>query len=1520
MPFTINADGGFSYDPRGVFDWLTVGAAATDTFLYTMVDGSLTLANDDAFAVLADSTNNLLAVLANDAALAGLGGQLRVTAVGPPDHGGAVSINADSTGLAYSPQVNFAGVETFQYTIEDSQGGYDTAIVRVTVIVPVLNGNLAANDDRFTVARGTSASLPVLLNDNVAPASGDTLTVVELGAPSRGGTVALTGTGPNNSIIYTPVPSISQSFPYLETFTYTLTGGGSARSTATVTVTVLDRNGSLPVNDDVFTILAGGGNNILDVIVNDRVIPGTSTNLVIMGLQTNGISGTVSINPSRTRLLYAPPAGATRHVEPVFRYVLADGSGGTATGQVSVTVVPDGLNANADFFTAARNSTNTLLVLANDNVLPNLGQSLFITTIGLGTNAPNQGGQVTIGASGKSLVYAPANGFTGEETFAYEITDGTLARAQARVKVAVQNRTGAANVNPDVFSVSRDSSNTVLRVLQNDNVQPDTRERLAIISLTVPGQGGLAAIAGSVPNQVVLYTPPRGFVGEETLAYSVSDGRGGTGTATLKVRVGGLAAQNDRFTVLAGSNGNALDVLANDRLLPNGTPSRPIFGVSPTDRGGAVQINGSGTALLYTPAAGFTGLESFSYQVSDDTGGLITGNVVVSVLPAGTDRDTSEVTITIHGINDPPVIAGATGGLQITDKQTVQPFSGVAITDVDEYGRQPLTVTVSLDDAAKGVFVNLGGFVKSAPGVYTFSGIGAAASAAIQALVFDPTENRIPVPNTEITVFTIGVDDGYISSPVTNRATTVAVTAVNDPPVIAGTVAGLTVYHYAPLRLFAGVTITEVDDLTLQPLRVTVTVSDPTHGYLTSLDGFTNAGDCVYTLGATAGVAAANATLALNNLLFVPTASNRVVSGTSELTGFSIQVEDGFAGSVTDSRTTAIALHEFVAKLLASDGASGDGLGTAAAATRDVVVIGAPQDDDNGMNSGSVYVYVRQIGPPEQWLLARKIVPPGGAAGDAFGTAVAIDGDTIAVGAPLARGTRTSGSAFIFTRSAPGSTNWSFVVKIAPADGDSGDEFGSAVSVRGDFLAVGSRLDDDFGTSSGSVYIYGRNQGGANKWGQVKKVLPLDSTGGDQFGCAVSLSGEMLAVGAPFKAQNGTNSGAAYLFARTQGGANNWGQLQKLLPSDELSGDNFGWTLSLDAQTLAVGSPRNDQLGNDSGAAYVFSRGPEGTNVWAQVRKLTPVQVLNNDQFGYAVSVSRDKVLVGMPFSGLNNQSRFGSALVYMRDQGGTNNWGLVQILERSDPENNDQFGYAVALAQNTVVVGNPLDDDRGTDSGSAYVYRLKFNNPPLLALPIPNQVAFVNTPFAYTLSPRTFADVDYGDTLALSASAISTPAPAWLSFNPATATFSGTPGTPAIYTNRVTATDEDGASVSNVFTLIVMAGASGSPSPQQLWSSTSFGPAAVAEAGQESAVWGDNADPDEDGQSNLQEYLFGTDPLLAGTIQFKCGFSSSDSLSRSAHSVLKLGFQLNCSWAARAISPVFAATRLACPRRGWPI
>ncbi|REJ76430.1 MAG: hypothetical protein DWQ47_12560 [Acidobacteria bacterium] len=389
-------------------------------------------------------------------------------------------------------------------------------------------------------------------------------------------------------------------------------------------------------------------------------------------------------------------------------------------------------------------------------------------------------------------------------------------------------------------------------------------------------------------------------------------------------------------------------------------------------------------------------------------------------------------------------------------------------------------------------------------------------------------------------------------------------------------------------------------------------------------------------------------------------------------------------------------------KLEASDAAMGDVFGSAVSISGDTVLVGAPNDDDGGADSGSAYSFQDVEGI---WTETAKSIASDPAATDGFGSSVSISGDTAVAGAPLDDDSGAdSGSAYVFKRNTGGADGWAQADKLTASDAGAGDNFGTSVSVNVDTIVVGSPLDDDAGADSGSAYIFKRNEGGAESWGEVEKLTATDAASDDQFGSSVSVSTDTVAVGAFGNSDAGSESGSAYVFARNAGGTDNWGEVQKLTASDAAADDQFGISVSVSGGTIVVGSHFDDDSGSESGSAYVFLRNQGGVDNWGELQKLTASDAAATDNFGRSVSISGDTLVVGAHLDD-DTASESGSAYVFTRNEGGVDNWGQLQKLVASDAAMDDNFGYSVSISGDTVVVGAYGNDDAGAESGSAYVF-----------------------------------------------------------------------------------------------------------------------------------------------------------------------------------------------------------------------
>ncbi len=372
-------------------------------------------------------------------------------------------------------------------------------------------------------------------------------------------------------------------------------------------------------------------------------------------------------------------------------------------------------------------------------------------------------------------------------------------------------------------------------------------------------------------------------------------------------------------------------------------------------------------------------------------------------------------------------------------------------------------------------------------------------------------------------------------------------------------------------------------------------------------------------------------------------------------------------------------------KLLASDGAAWDIFGNCVAIDGDTALIGAPWDDDNGADSGSVYVFTRT---DTTWTQQAKLLASDGETGDNFGYSISLSGDTALIGAKTDDDNGLdSGSAYIFIRS---DTTWTQQGKLLASDGAVEDYFGYSVSLSGDTALIGVPYDDIDDIDYGSAYVFTRTD---TTWTQEAKLIASDGGWSDQFGNSVSISGDTALIGAHWDITNEFHAGSAYVFTRT---GTTWTEQQKLFASDGSLDDTFGVSVSLDGDTALIGAFGDDDVGGESGSAYIFIR---SDTTWTLQKKILASDGAPQHYFGVSVSLSGDTTLIGT----YNN-----SAYVFTRT--GTT-WTQQQKLLASD--NGDSFGQTISLDGGTALIGARYDDDLGSYSGSAYVFA-KENQPPI--------------------------------------------------------------------------------------------------------------------------------------------------------------------------------------------------------------
>ena len=361
--------------------------------------------------------------------------------------------------------------------------------------------------------------------------------------------------------------------------------------------------------------------------------------------------------------------------------------------------------------------------------------------------------------------------------------------------------------------------------------------------------------------------------------------------------------------------------------------------------------------------------------------------------------------------------------------------------------------------------------------------------------------------------------------------------------------------------------------------------------------------------------------------------------------------------------------------------------GTSVALHGDTMVVGGESDDGNGINVGAAYVFVKSA---DVWRKAAKLTASDGAAGDWFGNSVAVDGDTVVIGANRedgddgSGGIVQSGSAYVFVKPVTGWTDVTETAKLTASDGATNDHLGSDVAVSGATVVVGAPQDDTGnGTDAGSVYVFVKPSTGWTDTTETAKLTASDGAAGDSFGNSLTADGDTIVVGAVLDDGNGINAGAAYVFTKSSSG---WQQAAKLTTSHRVAGVNFGHDVAMDGDTIVVGAILDHGAGSRTGSAYVFTKSANG---WQQTAKLTASDGKAHHSFGHSVAIDGPTVVVGAIFD-YPICCKPGSAYIYIKPNEG---WAdTTETLKRTAPDAafEDYFGYSVAISGGTMVVGAP--------------------------------------------------------------------------------------------------------------------------------------------------------------------------------------------------------------------------------------
>jgi hypothetical protein len=372
-------------------------------------------------------------------------------------------------------------------------------------------------------------------------------------------------------------------------------------------------------------------------------------------------------------------------------------------------------------------------------------------------------------------------------------------------------------------------------------------------------------------------------------------------------------------------------------------------------------------------------------------------------------------------------------------------------------------------------------------------------------------------------------------------------------------------------------------------------------------------------------------------------------------------------------------------KLLASDAAQYDYFGLSVAVKGDTAVIGAYGKSDLARNAGAAYAFARNAGAWAQQARLGTSTP----LIDAYlGATVATNGSYTAAGAPYASvGAQNDGVVYLFSNA-----TWQQQTILLPNDPDSLSQFGNALAINGNTLFVGAPMHDSFGANAGAVYVFTFD---GVSWVQRQKLIGADTASGDRFGSALALNDGWLAVSAPLHSSPGSPGGAVYLF---EFDGVSWVQRYKVGAPDTIAGDRFGSAIALDNGWLAVGVPLHRFVGSASGAVYLFEF--NGT-AWVQRQKFVASDTVGGDQFGSALALENQRLVVGAP---LHNSNGPASGAVYIFERA-TTTWIERAKLIGSDTNAGDRLGGSISIDGTTILVGAYGDTAAGPGTGAAYVF-----------------------------------------------------------------------------------------------------------------------------------------------------------------------------------------------------------------------
>ena len=384
--------------------------------------------------------------------------------------------------------------------------------------------------------------------------------------------------------------------------------------------------------------------------------------------------------------------------------------------------------------------------------------------------------------------------------------------------------------------------------------------------------------------------------------------------------------------------------------------------------------------------------------------------------------------------------------------------------------------------------------------------------------------------------------------------------------------------------------------------------------------------------------------------------------------------------------------------------------GRSVAVDGNTAVVGAPEGDNetDPFAPGAAYVFKR-VG--KTYVQEARLEAPDPELGAEFGRAVAIKGNVIVVGARFASSgaVARAGAAYVFRKIG---WKWVYEQKLTSADSSPEDNFGRAVALEDNLLVVTARKEDASSPDVGAAYVFHRK---GRTWKQEAKLTSSDPNPAALFGQSAAVQGNLIVIGArDADTPAAKGAGALYLFAWVPWIPSKWVEFDKLYASDGKSGDQFAFNITVYGNIIASGARRADLTDpdrKDSGAVYLF--GLYGWE-WKEIQKLTASDARAGDEFGHSVAMSDNIIAVGARRADIDGNTDQGAVYIFRRldDHG---HFGKHKIAEWEEEAKitafngaaGDEFGHSLAADDHTIVVGATGVDFMEADQGAGYVYRL---------------------------------------------------------------------------------------------------------------------------------------------------------------------------------------------------------------------